>query len=221
MAVEATRIKGRFKALFPKANLSTKRLDELSARLAQKPADDAEDSAIDELLNDANDVYPFEEMAKDEHRLATAENKLKNRKPGSADDQDPPQDPPQDTPKDDADMPAWARKMYANNEKLLQEVTELKTGKIIESKKASAAKLFNENATLKGLKETVKEKWLNRIDVESETSIEDQIADLETEYTELVQVSADDKKVVGAPPNGSASGKPTDAELDSIANGLV
>ena len=220
MAVETSRIKGRLKELFPKANLSNKRLDEISARLAKKPVDNAEDSEIDTILNDMNDLYPFEEIAKDEHRLVTAENKAKNSKPANGNDQHPPADPPADPPKPTDDMPAWAKTMLEMNKSLKEDLETLKTGKIVESKKEGARKLFEKNETLKGLTETVKEKWFNRIDVNSETPIEDQISDLETEYSELVQTSANSRSSAGAPPNGSSNSKPTDAELDAVAAGL-
>lgn len=220
MAVEASRIKGRLKELFPKANLSNKRLDEISARLAKKPADNAEDSEIDTVLNDMNELYPFEELAKDEHRLVTAENKAKNMKPDNGGEPTPPQDPPADPPKTE-DMPAWAKAVLESNASLKKDLEEIKTGKIIESKKQTARQLFDQNETLKSLKETVKDKWFNRIDVNSETPVEDQIADLETEYTELVQVSADQRRSAGAPPTGgNGNGKPTDAELDAVVSGL-
>lgn len=219
MAVEAKRIKERLRALYPKVNLSTKRLDAIAARLAQKPADDAEETAIDQVINDANDFMPFADIAKEDDRVRTLEANQRSQEPTPPQDPPAPQDPPQDPPTDEK-MPSWAKAMYDTNKKLLQEVESLKTGKIIETKKATAKKLFDENETLKGLKETVKEKWLNRIDVNSETPIEDQITDLEKEYAELVQVNANSQQVAGAPPNGAVGGKPTDAELKSVADGL-
>lgn len=75
MAVKPELIKSRLRALFPKANLSTKRLDEISARLAKKPADDADEAAIDEVINDYNDngAMSFEEIAKSDDKIRTLE----------------------------------------------------------------------------------------------------------------------------------------------------
>ena len=217
MAVEAKRIKERLRALYPKVNLSTKRIDEISARLAKKPADDADDTAIDGVINDANDFMPFADIAKEDDRVRTLEANQRSQDPPPP--QNPPQDPPQDPPAPD-DAPEWAKKMLADNEKFRQDLQEIKTGRITETKKQQAKKVFDSNETLKGLKESVKEKWFNRIDVNSETPIEDQISDLEEEYNDLVQVSADNKRSPGAPPNGSGGSKPTDAELDSVVKGL-
>lgn len=217
MAVEAKRIKERLKALFPGVNLSAKRIDELSARLAQKPADDADDTAIDQVINDANDFMPFKDIAREDDRVRTLEANQKSQDPPSP--PNPPQDPPADPPKTE-DVPAWAKAMLESNEILKKELQEIKTGKIIESKRESARKLFENNETLRGLKETVKEKWFNRIDVNSETPVEDQIAELESEYSDLVQVSADHRRSAGAPPNGGPNSKPTDAELDAVVAGI-
>lgn len=209
MPVEVSRIKGRLKELFPKANLSTKRLDELAARLAKKPADEADDTAIDQVINDANDFMPFADIAKEDDRIRTLEAKSKEQDPPKPND--PPADPP--APKKEDDEPEWAKRLFAK-------VEAIEKGKITESKEEAAKKLFESNETLKNLKETVKEKWFNRIDVNSETSVEDQITDLEAEYTDLVQLSADSITYAGAPPNGKTNIKPTDEELKDIADAI-
>lgn len=221
MPVESKRIKGRLKVLFPKANLSKKRLDALAARLAKKPADDADDDAIDEILKDANDVYPFEEMGKDEHRIVTAENKLKKQQQNAADDDsdddsddDEPEDPKKDKSKDNDQMPAWAKK-------LSQDIAEIKTGKITESKKEAARKLFIENETFKAMKEKGQEHFFNQIDVNSETPVEEQISNLEETYKEIVQVQADSGDFAGRPPlGGGGAGEPSTEELDAIVDDM-
>lgn len=221
MAVEAKRIKERLRSLYPKVNLSTRRLDEISARLAKKPADDADDETVDQVINDANDFMPFADIAREDDRVRNLEARANGNDPKPADPQQPADPKPSDPPQPPTDeMPAWAKTMMESNKKLLQEVGELKAGKITETKMENARKLFEGNETLKGLKETVKEKWLARIDVNSETPLEDQISELESEYTELVQIAADNKRVAGAPPNGSNGGKPTDEELNAIAGDL-
>lgn len=75
MAVKPELIKARLRALFPKANLSTKRLDEISARLAKKPEDDADETAIDEVITDydENGAMTFEEIAKADDKIRTLE----------------------------------------------------------------------------------------------------------------------------------------------------
>lgn len=216
MPVEAQKIKDRLKALFPKANLSAKRLDELSERLAKKPADDADQNAIDEVINAANDFIPFEDIAKEDDRVRTLETKAK----AAEGKQDPPKnDPPKqdDPPKTDDDTPAWAKKQAEMMEKLSKELEEIKTGKITETKLQQAKKLFDSSEILKSIKdEESKEFFFKQVDPNSETPFEEQIKALETRYSALVQQQADSTDYSGAPANGGASGKPSEKELDDI-----
>ena len=55
--------------------------------------------------------------------------------------------------------------------------------------------------------EAIRQNWVNRIDVNSETSFEDQIKSLEEEYSTLVQVSADSGRY--APPAGGGNPNPS------------
>jgi hypothetical protein len=91
------------------------------------------------------------------------------------------------------------------------ELESIKTGRVTETKKASASDLFGKSEILKRIPDSVKPNWINRIDVNSEVSFEDQIKNLETEYGELVQLSADTNQY--APPAGS--GNPTDVKVDA------
>lgn len=76
MAVQPDAIKLRLRALFPKANLSKTRIDAIAAKLATKPADDADDAAIDEVINDFNDgPMSIEDIAKLDDKLRTLESK--------------------------------------------------------------------------------------------------------------------------------------------------
>lgn len=215
MAVDQKRIKERLKAKYPKANLSNKRLDELSARLAKKPEDDADDAAIDSVLEQANDFMSFEDIAKEDDRIRTLEAKA-----NAKDDGKPNDDGKQDPPTPPSDVPAWAQSLIDANKSLKDDLNELKTGKITETKKESARKLFEDNATLKSLKQNIKDNWFNRIDVNSETPIDEQIANLETEYNDMAQHIADSKGYASAPPSGKSNTEPTKEELDNIVEQL-
>lgn len=211
MPVEVSRIKGRLRELFPKANLSTKRLDEISARLAKKPADDADETAIDQVINDANDYIPFADIAKEDDRIRNLEANQKKNEPAPADEPTPTPSPnPTPAPTDNKDdMPAWAKS-------LMETVNEIKTGKVIETKTAQARKVFDGNETFKSLNEKAKEFYFKQIDVNSETPIEDQISELETTHTEIYQSKADASGYAGKPPAGGNTGKATEAEIKAI-----
>lgn len=84
MAVEKSRVVGRFKAKFGTIGLSTKRLDEVSAKLSARLNDDASDEDIDGKLDELNEVYPFSEIKRNDDRLLNEINNP-NKAPKPAD----------------------------------------------------------------------------------------------------------------------------------------
>lgn len=207
MPVEPTRIKGRVRALFPNANLSNKRMDELSARLAQKPVDDADDAVIDELLNNANDFMPFADLAKEDDRIRSLE--ANQKKPDATPAPDPTVPPvvePTVTPPSDA-IPSWAKT-------IMETVNELKTGKIIESKTQAARAEFDKSEVFKSTTEKGREFYFKQLDVNSETPIADQLLELEATHSEITQSKADSAEHSGKPPVHTSNEK-ADKELIS------
>lgn len=213
MPVEKTKVIARLKALFPKANLSQKRLDALADKLANKPADDADDAAIDAVINGFNDILSIEEIAKEDDRIRTLESKSKETL-------DPPKNDPPKTDPPKADVPEWAQALLDSNKKLEGELEAIKSGKVVETKKATASELFAQSEVLKRIPESVRANWVNRIDVNSETSFEDQILGLETEYSELVQGSADNNKYAGPAGGGSTDIKADQAVIDKMVSDI-
>lgn len=210
MAVKPEQIKARLRALFPKANLSQKRMDAIAAKLCLKPADDADDSAIDEVVNGANDFMSFEEIAREDDRVRTLEANQKVPAPTPA---PVPQPSPGPTPED---APSWAKALIDSNKKLSEDLEALKSGKIIEAKKATASELFAKSEMLKNIPEKVRKNWENRIDVNSETSLEDQVSGLEAEYSELFQNSADINNYAGPAGSGKADYKYDEKEIERL-----
>lgn len=203
------KIAGRLKALFPKANLSTKRIDVITAKLESKVSDDADDAAIDEIVNQANDFMDFEALAKEDDRVRTLE---ANQKKGEEGGDPPKDDPKNDPPKDDT--PEWAKT-------LLSKVDALEKGKITDSKANTVADLFSKSEILKGLPENQKQSWLKRVNLESE-DLAAEVAGLETEYTELKQSFADSKDLAGGTYN-SSTGKEaiSDADLSAVMGNFI
>ncbi|MCC9066290.1 hypothetical protein [Flavobacterium piscisymbiosum] len=216
MAVKPEQIKARLKIKFPKANLSTKRIDALAAKLCLKPADDADDEAIDAVLETANDFMSFEEIAREDDRIRTLEANQKPKPeptPTPTPTTDP--DPNNPTPKPADDAPAWAKKIQ-------EDLEALKSEKIIGSKTQTAQSLLDKSEILKGLKPDIKANWLKRIDLDSETPFEDQVTALETEYTELVQGVADSGDYAGRAPQGRPdAAKFSDAEAEKIVENIL
>ena len=210
MAVQKSKVIARLKALFPKANLSQKRLDAIADKLATKPADDADDAAIDAVINDFNSILSYEEIAREDDRVRTLEQKANPPAPA------PTPSPTPEPPKGD-DIPSWAQAILDSNKKLEGELNAIKTGKEIETKKQTASELFAKSEVLKRIPEGIRQNWVNRIDVNSETPFDEQIQALETEYSTLVQVNADNNHY--APPAGGGS-----AEInadETVVNAVV
>ena len=211
MAVEKSKVIARLKALFPKANLSQKRLDAYADKLAKKPADDADDATIDAIINDYNEVIDFVGVAVEDDRIRTLESKANPPAPT------PPAPTPTPDPKPTDDV---NKKLLYAITKLTGEVEAIKTGKTIETKRQTASELFGKSEVLKNMKPELKAKWEKRIDIDSETSFEDQITELESEYSELVQISADNNQYAGPAGGGSSAQKPDQAIVDEIVNNL-
>lgn len=201
------RISGRLKHLFPKANLSQKRVDAITAKLETKVSDDADDAAIDEIINQANEFMDFEALAKEDDRIRTLE--ANQRKVGE-EEPNPPGTPPV-PPKDDT--PEWAKA-------LLQKVESLEKGKITESKANTVADLFSKSEILKSLPENQKQSWIKRVNLESE-DLASEITALETEYSELKQSIVDSSEYAGSL-YSRTEGKDSvsDADLDAVMSQL-
>jgi hypothetical protein len=199
MAVKPEVIKARLKALFPKANLSQKRLDAIAAKLAPMPADDADDAAVDAVVNQANDFNSFDEIAREDDRVRTLEEKAGKPTPPTP---PAPTDPPT-PPTPPADVPEWAKGLVEANKALLEKVTAIESGNVLQTKKQTALQSFEKSDVLKGLKPELKDRWVSRVDVNSETPIEDQIKELESEYADLVQVNADNNQYGGPAGTGN------------------
>lgn len=212
MAVKPEKIKERLRILFPKANLSQKRIDEISAKLAKKPADDADDDAVDLVINDANDLMDFEAIAKEDDRIRTLEAKVKQpnpTNPGNTED-------PKPEIKTGDDTPEWAKA-------LLQKVEAIEKGEITKSKQSSIVNAFNKSEVLKNLKPEIKESWLKRIPVTDDLTdeqISEQITSLENEYQALTQTSADNQSYSGPTPTGNPNADISDKEIDNIVDSL-
>jgi hypothetical protein len=217
MAVEKSKVIARLKALFPKANLSQKRLDALADKLASKPADDADDAAIDAVINDFNSILSIEDIAREDDRLRTLE--AKHKEPAPPTPPTPPTPPNPEPPKGD-EVPSWVQGIVDSNKKLLEEVEAIKTGKIVETKKQTASELFAKSEVLKRIPEGIRQNWVNRIDVNSETPFEEQIQALETEYSTLVQETANSNSYPGPAGGGNPPSTVDEKLVDDIVSSM-
>lgn len=220
MAVKPEVIKARLKVLLPKANLSQKRLDAYAAKLAPKLADDADETAIDAIITDYNDVIDFEAVAKedDSNRTLLAKAKADAEKAknngGKKDDDDNQDDDDDDT----EGMTPFEKKMLKEFGSLKSELNEIKSGNVKQSKLEQVKSLLEKSEVFKKLDETAKGFMLKNVDLESETPFEEQITSLEGVFGNIVQTTADTGQYGGAAGGGSADAKVDQAVLDKMAS---
>jgi len=221
MAVSVEKIKARLKALFPKANLSTKRLDAYAAKLAPKPADDADDTAIDAIINDYNEVIDFEAVAKEDDKTRTLEADKKKAEEAAAkakgkkndDDDDDDDDDPTDT-KTDKLLKGLAKTIGT----LKSDLDNIKSGTVKQTKLQEAQALLEKSEVFKGLDDETKKFMLKNVELDSETPFEEQITGLETVFSKMVQGKADEGVYGGAAGAGNPSSTVNDKEIESIVD---
>ena len=219
MAVKPEIIKARLKAKYPKANLSQKRLDVYAAKLAPKPADDADEASIDSIIDDYNEVIDFEAVAREDDRIRTLEADKKKAEEAAKAKGDKKEEGNEEEEEPEG-MTPFEKAMLKKFGDLKTDIDSIKSGNVTQTKKQTASQLFEKSEILKGLKDTLKPKWIERINVDSETPIEDQIKELETEYSELVQVNADSTVYGGPAGGGSSNQKPDDSIVNEIVDNL-
>lgn len=222
MAVAPEKIKARLKALYPKANLSTKRLDVYAAKLAPKPADDADDEAIDAIINDYNEVIDFEAVAKEDDSNRTLLAKAKaDAEAAKAKGGDGNKGDDEDDDIDTDGMTAFEKTMLKKFGEIKSELDTIKSGNAKQSKLEQAKSLLEKSEVFKKLDEDAKSFMLKNVDLESETPFEEQITGLEGVFGKLVQSSADGGDYPGPPPaNGGKTEKFSEADADAIVSEL-
>jgi len=174
MAVDATRISGRLRALFPKANLSTTRLNEISGRLSKMPADDADDAAIDAVINQANEYTPFSDIARADDKIRDLESKVK---PPKIDD-------PKNDPLPDDLSPAMKAFIDKQNAIIEGLATKIGTFEQRETQKTVAEK-FTSDARVKDIPAFIRDKYIPA----DETKLEDAITELTAAYTPYAEAN--------------------------------
>lgn len=211
MAVDNLKVIARLKALFPKANLSQQRLDAIADKLAKKPADDADDTAIDAVINDFNDVLSIEDIAKGDDRTRTLEAEKKKAEETAANKK--PEE--KEVVEVDDDAPAWAKALLKQNEKLTADLESIKSGNAKQSKLDQAKSLLEKSEVFKKLDENTKGFMLKNVELDSQTPFEEQITSLEGMFEKMVQTNADNNQY--GPPAGGG-GLPTAVDEKLVAD---
>lgn len=229
MAVKPKKIKERLLELFPKLkNLSRSRMNKLTVALGKIPADDAEDDAIDEVINDYNTVFSFEEIAQQDDSLRTMKKKLDDAGKTQDSEEEEEEEEEEETQKGKGKeksspnnkIESLLEKMSDKMDGFSKELDSMKSGKIIEGKQESAMKLFAESDVLKKLPKAMQKRLLRTIDFEGDETLEDQIAELEEENQEFLQDFKDGEDLADTPPVDTGGVKVDDALVDDVVDDL-
>lgn len=117
-----------------------------------------------------------------------------------------------DPSKKNDDMPAWAKT-------LMEKVDNFEKSKTKTSKLEQAKAIIDKSTVLN---DAFKNKWLSRFDLEAETSFEDQLKNLETEFTELHTSIVGSSAGKGLPIGGQGNnGEASDELVNQIADSLI
>lgn len=179
MALPKEKVKARLTAKYPGVNLSNKRVAALADKL--KLEQDADDSLIDEKLDELNDVYPFSDLAKNDDRLATLEKKEKEKK---VDTEDPKKE---DKETDQTDLEKVLGKVLAP---LLSKIEALEAGKTTDTRTTQL------NDVLKDTDEKFKSLILSgykRAKFDSAEAFEEYLEEVKTQTKDFIQADADEK----------------------------
>ena len=147
----------------------------------------------DNILPDLESTSTIEKAKKDAIAEYEKNNGLKDGKPIKSAKKTKKTVKSEDDDEDFEDLPASVVKLLKAQQKQISELTASVSSVVstvtTSTKQASARTLFADAK--------LPEKWFNRIDVNSETSVEDQIKELQEEYAEIRQSVIDDEVAGG------------------------
>ncbi|MCF2498393.1 hypothetical protein [Dyadobacter chenhuakuii] len=184
MALPKAKVKERLKSKFPGVNLSNKRIDAIADKL--KLPEDSEDDAIDERLDELNDVFSFADMAKNDDRLRILEAEKKKKE--QQDNPDP--KPSEDDPKPDPSQPTdFAKIIAAAIAPLVEKINSFESGKVGDSRKSQLeAKLKDVNPKFK---DSVLKNF-GRIKFDKDEDFDAFLEEVEEDAKEFIQAEAND-----------------------------
>lgn len=218
MALPKAKVKERLKAKFPGVNLSQKRIDAIADKL--KLPEDADDDAIDERLDELNDVFSFADMARNDDRARTEEAERKKKEQQD----NPTPKPSEENPKPDqksTDTPEWAKALIESNKALQTRLEAIESGKVGDTRKSQLeAKL--KDVTPK-FKETVLKNF-GRMKFDKDEDFDAFLEEVEEDAKEFIQAEANDGlsgvKTPVQGKGGSAKKPASKEEVDAVLNSI-
>lgn len=210
MSIEKSKVIARIKALHPNTNLSNARLNELSDRLIKKLTDDADDAAIDSVINDANDYNPFSEIARSDDKIRDLESKLKPK---------PPVDDPKPDPIPDDISPSMKAYLDKQNE-LIEKLNGKLEGFEKGQQTKSITERFNSDERIKDVPDIMRRGFIPTSEDDYEATVTGLIGEF-NKYNESYKV----ERIGNDNPRGQQGGDNTAKEaskeqVDAVASKL-
>lgn len=212
MALETfkAQLKAKIKTLG--VNLSQTRIDALAAKLHAKHPELTEVADHDARVDDLNDIMPLSDIAKQDDRTRTLENKIKGLPPKTEDqddddDNNQPAEPAKGKKKNADDPPAWAKG-------LIETVSALTKEKVQTSlREKAAAKLKDVPASY----------YAKRALPEKEEDLDAYVEEVNTDYTEFKQDLINKGLMTSseAPKGGSGGVNVSDKAFESSVDAWV
>lgn len=220
MAVPKEKVKARLKALFPETNLTRKRLDELSAKLAERPEDEASDEDIDKVINDFNEnsLLSIEDIAKNDDRMVSLTKKAAEKKDDT---------PPKKEEGDDSVGASGESELLKELRALRGEFAQLKT----DQQQKSIEERFKTDKRLEGVPAAMLKGRIPKDEDGFEAAVDELVADWE-EVSGAVQTQKEQETLNrytggrNAPPaggggKGGAAKQATDSEVEGVVSKLL
>lgn len=227
MAVKPELIKARLKVKYPKANLSNDRIDEISARLCVLLEDNADETAIDAVLDQANAIMSFEDIAKNDDTIRTLKAKVEKSKTpeeikAEADAKKNAEEEAKAKEEALKEAPEWFKK-YAEAqdekfEKLSSSYKDIKEGITTDSKTQQLNKFFEANEVLKNLPEAVKKRALKTANLDAE-DLAAEVEAISKDFEGFAQAAANGNEYAGPPGESFNNSEPTMEEIKEIFEG--
>lgn len=206
------------KTKFPGVQLSAARVEAIATKI------DAKITTADEIeakLDEANELFPFADIAKQDDRIRSLEEEAKKKKPEPNPVPANPAPNPDPNNNDDKDTPPWAKSLIESQKALANDLSALKGEKVTNTRRATYLE------SLKGTSKEYQEREMKKFDrmkFETDEEFNEFLTEAKELHADAIQDDAldgvgNDKPLASSSGNASAK-RATDAELDEVMGEL-
>lgn len=203
------------KTKFPGVQLSAARVEAIATKI------DAKITTADEIeakLDEANELFPFADIAKQDDRIRSLEEEAKKKKPADEKGDNPKKEEPKE---DETPTEKMLREALNGIKSLTSEVASIKGEKVTNTRRATYLE------SLKGTSKEYQEREMKKFDrmkFETDEEFNEFLTEAKELHADAIQDDAldgvgNDKPLASSSGNASAK-RATDAELDEVMGEL-